>query len=181
MQGLARHLTERRREYGLETLRVVEVGAGDGRLSFLLRRALANLGEERAVSVTATDDGSWRFAPAYPVEAVAASEAAANAHVAVAAWMPSGVDFTAAFRRNPKLREYVLIGEAYDGCCGHNWATWGNPEYKGPGDGADPPYAADGFAKVELGALSDAQIARYDCAAFSGTSRTFSFSRVRPG
>ena len=123
------HLLQARDEAGVSTLDVVEVGAGDGRLSQFLRRALEQRGGPEAVAVTATDDSSWRFAPAFPVENVNAERAAENAHVAVAAWMPSGVDWTESFRRSTKLVEYILIGEAWDGCCGHNWRTWGNTSF----------------------------------------------------
>ena len=34
--------------------------------------------------------------------------------------MPQGVDFTAEFRE-AGVDGYVLIGEAWDGCVGHNW------------------------------------------------------------
>ena len=76
------------------------------------------------------------------------------------------------------LREYVLVGEAYDGCCGHNWRTWGNPAYMAPGDDPTPLYARDGFEKTEVEALSALQLSRYDSAAFVGTSKTFRFRRA---
>jgi hypothetical protein len=177
VDGLADHLVATKNEVGVDKLDVVEVGAGDGRLSQFLRRALENRGS--AIEVIATDDSSWRFAPAFPVENVGAERAAENAHVAVAAWMPSGVDWTESFRRSTKLVEYILIGEAWDGCCGHNWRTWGNSSFA-DGDGSQktqPLYDRDGFEKRELRHLSKLQLSRYDCKQFAGSSRTFSFRR----
>ena len=175
VDGHADHLVETKFEVGVEQLDVVEVGAGDGRLSQFLRRALEKRGS--AIEVTATDDSSWRFAPAFPVENVDAERAAEGAHVAVAAWMPSGVDWTESFRRSTKLVEYILIGEAWDGCCGHNWRTHGNPAFSDEVSSPRPPYERDGFEKRELRHLSKLQLSRYDCKQFAGSSRTFSFRR----
>ena len=178
VDGLAAHLAAARDERGVEVLEVVEAGAGDGRLSFFLRRALRKLGAEGAVNVVATDSGQWRFAPRHEVKAASAEAAADGAHVALVAWMPMGVDWTSSWRVLPQLSEYVVVGEAWNGCCGHNWDTWGNPAYAPAGaDVEAPPYEADGFAKRELADLSRAQLSRYDCAAYAGNSRTFSFKR----
>ena len=97
--------------------------------------------------------------------------------MAVAAWMPSGVDWTESFRRSTKLVEYILIGEAWDGCCGHNWRTHGNPAFSDEVSAPRPPYERDGFEKTELRHLSKLQLSRYDCKQFAGSSRTFSFRR----
>jgi len=97
--------------------------------------------------------------------------------VAVAAWMPSGVDWTESFRRSTKLVEYILIGEAWDGCCGHNWRTHGNISFADSSEETRPPYERDGFEKTELRHLSKLQLSRYDCKQFAGSSRTFSFRR----
>ncbi len=32
------------------------------------------------------------------------------------------------------VEEYILIGEADDGSCGHNWRTWGNPNFRDDDD-----------------------------------------------
>jgi len=110
------------------------------------------------------------------VERKAAADAVGGAHVALVAWMPMATDFTADFRKADSLREYLVIGEAWDGCCGDNWRTWGNPAFA-EGDSSAPPYERDGFEKKELAHLSALQLSRYDCAAFAGSSKTFSFAR----
>ena len=44
-------------------------------------------------------------------------------------------DWTAAIRACPTVREYILIGEADDGCCGLPWETWGvDPDVSWAGD-----------------------------------------------
>ena len=40
-------------------------------------------------------------------------------------WQPLGMDLTAAMRATPSVREYVLVGEADSGMCGHHQLTWG--------------------------------------------------------
>ena len=46
VEGLARYLRQRTRAYGRSPLRVLEVGAGDGRLAHHLRAALQRLTRE---------------------------------------------------------------------------------------------------------------------------------------
>ena len=161
-------------------LRVVEVGAGDGKLSHLLRRDLAERNRDADVAVVATDSGRWRIPRTYPVEERQHADAIGDADVAISAWMPMGDDWTAAWRHSPRLREYILIGEAETGCCGHNWKTFGNAAFRdGDDDDGDPTplHERDGFEKVEHAGLSRLQISRYDCASFVGNSRTFAFRR----
>ena len=43
----------------------------------------------------------------------------------VCAWMPSGDDWTAAFRDAPSVRAYALRGPSDGGASGDAWATWG--------------------------------------------------------
>lgn len=61
---------------------------------------------------------------------------------------------TADFRACPAVQEYLLLGEVYDGACGHNFATWGNPAYAPLGRANEPPppppYKADGWAVHEV-------------------------------
>ena len=49
--------------------------------------------------------------------------------IVLVGWMPMDEDWSADIRSCPSVREYILIGEADDGCCGHNWWTWGNPDW----------------------------------------------------
>lgn len=62
-----------------------------------------------------------------------AALAAHEPQIVLSSWMPMGRDWTAAVRRTPSVREYVLIGEADYGICGDPWLTWG---FRGGGFGA---------------------------------------------
>lgn len=104
---------------------VLEVGAGSGRLSHLLRQKLSH-----RTQIIATDSGGWRkmrgLKPVtYPVEQLPFDKALEKhkPDVVLASWMPMGHDWTEQFRLQPSVSEYVLIGEP--GCCGKTWESWG--------------------------------------------------------
>ena len=120
--------------------------------------------------------------------------------------MPPGQDWTAAFRRpiaaanvddvardddgastERVVEEYILIGEADDGTCGHNWYTWGNSDFLDripkPDHNEDDvrntetaPYVLDGYVRRDLDELSMLQFSRFDCKR-SRESKTVSFRR----
>ena len=125
-------------------LRVLEVGAGDGRLTHHLRAALAGA----PVELVATDSFARGLAAAAPVAAVAYDAAVADAafapDVVLCCWMPLGEDWTRSFRARRSVRHYVLIGEVDDGCCGRPWQTWGYKPFGGGGGGGGDGDDADG-------------------------------------
>ena len=108
----------------LGSRQVLEVGAGDGRLT----RALQAEGRSRGFAVTGQDDGSWGQAlpgselrhPVAPLrqEDYRASLAAVQPDTVVVSWMPYEEDWTPAFRACPAVRSYLLIGEDNGGCTG---------------------------------------------------------------
>lgn len=232
--GLARYLLDRiaemDRQAALSTSRsasptetiILDVGAGDGRLVYFLRKAMkeivkkkTNLSTSATVpsglpTIIATDNGSWK-APIYDnqhirVEQLSAVEAlekygilpmtaqeggAKTRLIVLCSWMPPGQDWTADFRRPLNhaastnagdgagveriAEEYVLIGEADNGTCGHNWYTWGNPDFGTEGD-AVAPHVMDGYERVNLHDLSLLQFSRFDCKR-SSESMTVCFRR----
>lgn len=119
--------------------------------------------------------------------------------IVLCSWMPMGLDWTALFR-DCGVEEYILIGEADDGSCGHNWKTWGNPAFfedaqevddnnnnnisnNNNGEGADrdgpiPPYEMDGYVRWDMDALSQFQFSSFDCSV-SKSSKTVSFRKRR--
>jgi hypothetical protein len=192
---------------------LLEIGAGDGRLSHFLSVELAKAsggssGEAAAggaVKVVATDSYGWGLKKSKSdfmhVEDVG-FERALQKHqpeVVLVSWMPMGVDWTAAIRATPSVKEYILVGETDDGCCGCNWHTWGNPAYapsvplpsSSPADfdgaaaadgGAEsappqPPYVVDGWTRHEVDEPSALQLCRFDSEDFVGNSRTVAFRR----
>ena len=93
--------------------------------------------------------------------------------IVICSWMPPGLDWTADFRRpiavdggGPRagatatagsvadsemrlVEEYILIGEADDGSCGHNWRTWGNPDFRDDDDDLVVVVDDDGRRRAE--------------------------------
>lgn len=222
--GLAKYLLDRiaemdRQQGAQQTDTIIlDVGAGDGRLAYFLRRAMKEQKQIKSPSsqqvnlptIIATDDGSWK-APLYSnrhiqVEQLSAIESLQKYAkyagegegnektrlIVLCSWMPPGQDWTVDFRRpmgtptgtaadavERLVEEYILIGEADDGTCGHNWYTWGNPafldsEYEEEQRVA--PYRSDGYTRVDLEELSLLQFSRFDCKR-SSESMTVSFRR----
>mmetsp|Transcript_48533 Transcript_48533/g.97643 ORF Transcript_48533/g.97643 Transcript_48533/m.97643 type:complete len:412 (-) Transcript_48533:232-1467(-) len=178
-----------------ETVTVLELGAGDGRLSHFLRPKLASSLPTSAFRVVATDNGSWKLKGAGKLAATegfvkvekldfAAALAKHAPQVVLTSWMPMGQDWTEAIRATPSVQEYILIGEADGGCCGHNWKTWGNSNFiesgeENSGDETQPlaPFVADGWTRHDVTALSQLQLSRFDSEEFVGSSCTVSFKR----
>ena len=199
--ALAAYLLQRRGAYDVSLshrpLRVLEVGAGDGRLAAHLGAALRRLGGAGNVELTATDSDERGLRAASPAAALvrvapcdASLLAAEQPDVVVACWQPFGVDWTASFRACAAVREYVLIGEADGGICGRPWETWGFRGRNGGSSSDDDedddesgrvvaaPYEADGFMRVDLPELSRWQLCRTDERWRSrGASRTVAFVR----
>jgi hypothetical protein len=127
--GIARWLVKQQQDLGQPVV-ALEVGAGDGALAHTLRCALSRLQSGNNITIIATDSGARGLKTvegAEPVLKLDASKAAAtfSPHVVIVAFMPLGVDWTAAFRATPSVRSYLLLGETDDGCCGRPWSTWG--------------------------------------------------------
>lgn len=186
IKALASYFTGRMVELGLPALSVVEVGAGDGRFSHFLRVALAKSGEDGAdrVTVTATDDNSRQLEQFYAVETCDAAEVMDRfkPDIVLVSWMELGQDWTSSFRACASVQEYVLVGEADNGACGHPWKTWGHSFVPAASSGAArdsaessatgeshecrgkriAPYTADGFQRVELEDLSALQLNHFD-------------------
>ena len=182
---------------------ILEIGAGDGRLSHFLRNEFTHSVQERKTvtknipKVIATDDGSWEINHVGPVEKLNAQQAlskycadATNQQVIIiCSWMPNGFDWTYLFRYY-NVYEYILIGESDDGNCGHVWHTWGNPDYSyynywsREANDEDveacavmPPYQFDGYERIDLEYVSELQYARFDTCK-SRCSNTISFRKL---
>jgi len=105
-------------------LKVLEIGAGNGALSFFLNKRF--LGSD--VKSIATDSGEWNLETGvYPVENIEHLEAIEkySPDVIIFSWMPRNVDITEDFF---PVKEYILIGAPT--CCA-NPETWlSNKKYK---------------------------------------------------
>eukprot|EP00946_MAST-07B_sp_MAST-7B-sp1_P000133 g133.t1 len=171
---------------------VVEIGAGTGALSHHMRRRLYELEHKgvagvKSIDVIATDSGSWKLDGGdFPVEPYNVKEALERLKpdLVITSWMPAGEDWTKDFRR-AAIPDYLLIGEADDGCTGHNWLTWGNKAYmeakdherKIGGRSIVAPFAEDGYKRTDLQDLAQLQLQRYDCKMAPNQSTTVLFSK----
>lgn len=162
---------------------ILEVGAGNGRLTYFLQEKLSELipGKFKAV---ATDSGRWKIPPAFPVENIPHDKALARhkPKIVIFSWMPYKTDYTADFRFAQSVDEYILIGEVDGGCCGDEWNTWGlnwgcDDEEERSRRGLPAPYKQDGFEKQYHGDLGDLQLSRMDILEGRSTTSTVSFRR----
>ena len=76
--------------------------------------------------------------------------------------------------------EYVLIGEADDGTCGHNWITWGNSVLGMDNGDNVPSHVTDGYERADLRDLLALQFSGFECER-SSKSTTVSFCRISEG
>lgn len=104
-----------------EQLKVLEVGAGEGRLSHFLQEVI-NQKASGVIEVKATDDYS-KIQPVYEVKQMDYREALNHQpDIVICSWMPPARDWSQAFRGTSSVREYLLIGEENKDCGAP--ATW---------------------------------------------------------
>jgi hypothetical protein len=151
---------------------LLEIGAGSGRLAAHLEE---RLGSDN-ILVVATDSAEWNLQQHFRVEHYNHKEALKlfKPDMVLASWMPVGVDWTKDIRR-AGVDEYILVGEADGGCCGHPWYTWGVVHGRTGKKGAIAPFVADGYKKLPLGDISKLQLQRYDSKQYNQNSQTVSF------
>jgi len=155
-----------------------EVGAGSGSLGC----GIKNLNKPW-LKVRCSDDNSWGLSSNPLVERLNVEQALEGldhdvTNVVIVSWMPQGVDWTKYFRRK-NVEGYILIGEYWDGCCGDNWETWGNPDFKTFKDDGEEikPYEKDGYEafKIEMD-----QVSRY-CTVNDRRTGTWFFKKKKEG
>jgi hypothetical protein len=155
VDGLASYMAQRAEELGREeTLKVLEVGAGSGKLTRQLKKLLTEKNAEIELVATDKDDGKWGIPLGENVENLDYREALSKykPDVVLCSWMPMDQDWSSAFRDQPSVKEYILIGE--EATTGQEQATWGK---QGAGDKKQTAFEKDGFARSDLDGLSDLQ------------------------
>lgn len=166
---------------------ILEIGAGNGKLSYHLKQKLNELVPGR-YQVIAADSGKSMIKTIFPVKALPNKQALEKyqPEIVISSWMPPGVDFTKDIRDTKNVVEYILIGEQGGGCCGHNWETWGIKAGVAEDAGGDyvnklPPYKKDGFKadydNDQLYNLSLLQLSKMNLLDGHNTSSTVSFKR----
>lgn len=165
VSALARYLADRIGHLRLNgnPLTILEVGAGDGKLTQTLREKLHQLNVQN-IRMIAADSQEWNIKPTAPVERMGYEEAlqAYGPQIVLCSWMPPSSDWSFAFRATPSVQEYVLIGEPDGALCGDLWKTWGKLPRRAYPKNEPPPYRADHFERVNLSELSQLQLCRFD-------------------
>ena len=165
---------------------IAEVGAGRGRLALQMMIRLPS-----DIRYVASDSNAWGLGSYYTAEGLeifARSggvrlslpivesldfEEAMKKHkpdVVIVSWMPQMVDFSAAIRRVPSVKEYILIGTTDMGMNGHIWDTWG-------GDASVKPWQSDGWDGLLLEQVAQHQLCLIDRPGFWFNSSCMSFRR----
>ena len=190
IDSLGDYLVRRAEELksGDEPITVLEVGAGNGRLSHFLRQRLEKIRPGK-VNIVATESGEWALKKDFPLEVMDAKTALKKykPDITIFSWMPCDVDCTADFRGTESVDEYLLVGEE-NGCCGRRWETWGDPyglpeEEWEEKESGPKPWEKDGFGKNILHDVSKNQVCRLDGGFLADTdgsggySKTISFRR----
>lgn len=177
--SLASYLAERIGVLGKEAdvpVTILEVGAGDGRLTHFLQGELDSQLPGRA-QIIAIDSGEDQVKPAFSVETVGQKKALAKykPQIVICSWMPLDKDWNRDFRTTLSVKEYILIGKP-DVC------------------GNDRTYdEREGFERFDLDEISKWQISRMEIAKgakyfrreghwrenFKPDSATISFRRKR--
>ena len=126
LSDLANYLVEKYKED--KKIKILEVGAGNGKLTHHLRNYLKKQEAEK-FEIVATDSGEWGIETIYEVEQIEIEEAIKKhkPNVIICSWMPLNEDFTEIFRKYENIIEYLLIGDP--DVCGDQWKTYGNKPY----------------------------------------------------
>uniref|UniRef100_A0A7S2WHF1 Methyltransferase domain-containing protein n=1 Tax=Mucochytrium quahogii TaxID=96639 RepID=A0A7S2WHF1_9STRA len=117
---------------GKSTVTILEIGAGTGKLTNYLNSIRVK--NDPALKFVATDTGTWAAKHKYKrVNGVSVEKydyktalEKFQPDIVLCSWMPLGEDWTQEIRNTQSVKEYILIGEIDDGCCGHPWRTWGH-------------------------------------------------------
>lgn len=164
--ALASYIVERAREYGAtpeKPMTVLEVGAGEGKLAHFLAQECERLAPGLVKIIASTSATTiWSLTkPRYPVEIADYADALEqhNPDIVICSWMPNEIDWTADFRKTTSVKEYILIGETDEGCCGDHFETWGGAFWGKPEP--DAPYLLDGFSRHDMDDLSQYQSSRF--------------------
>lgn len=160
-------------------IKVLEIGAGNGRLAHALAPRLYG------VEFNVTDSYKWKLPGLRSplVQQMEAREALATYQpdIVIACWVPSDeMDWTSGIRALPSVQEYLLIGEPLGHATG---SAWGLIHDGGELHKIDEPaYERDGFERLDLMYLKGLQASRYDGIGLRGlTHRSITASFRRKG
>lgn len=165
---LANYLKERIEQYGAtpeKPITILEVGAGNGRLTHFLDKAVRKLEIADLVSMKAIDNGKWEIKPMVNVRKMETEEALERYQptIVVSSWMFG--NWTDKIAQCQSVKEYILIGE---------------PQICAGEEAYDPETVREdlGFRTKELKKLHKYQVCKTD-ANVSGHSETHAFYRIQ--
>ncbi|MBD3328097.1 hypothetical protein GF340_02210 [Candidatus Peregrinibacteria bacterium] len=183
IEKLSDYLTEQIEKYGANTekpLVILEIGAGNGKLSHFLKQKINEKAPGKA-KVIATDSGEWNLKQLFEVEKINHKDALQKYQpdITLFSWMPHKEDLTKDTRKCKNLKEYILIGESDGGCCGDPYETWGRTPWQLAEEGIEleSPYEKDGFYRKNHPELRKLQMSRMDNPGQYYHSNTVSFIR----
>jgi hypothetical protein len=132
-------------------MKILELGAGKGRLSYFLKEKLREKGLEQRIKIIPTSynpEGEIPIQPVISVEMLSYQDALAKHQpdIVISSWMPSGEDWTETIRQTPTVQEYLMIGPANGETCG-SINTWNKNEY-----------TQDSFERYDLEELNELQV-----------------------
>jgi len=125
--GVARHIVSGIDESQTRKPTILEVGAGDGRLSGFLRQTVEI--DNIEASVVAVDIAPQRGA-AFPVVDIDVVDALHKYKpaVVISSWMPLGHEWTRDMRATPTVKEYILMGVPPMTGSYSTWRGYASPE-----------------------------------------------------
>ena len=162
IQALANHLGQRLADIpqgNQGTIKILEVGAGNGRLSHFLGAELnKKFPGKFEIVATSYPDEKYKFRLIFPSEQKDYRDALRKHKPAVVlcSWMPMDDDWSADFRNTSSVQEYILIGPT-SGACGKKWETFGGVSSSSQ-VGKIPPFAQEGFEYKPLAEVAKTQI-----------------------
>lgn len=175
VEALSEYLIERVKQLldkQSKPITILEVCAGDGRLSYYLQQLLEKKIPGQFTYV-ASDSGEWHIKPLFPVLRLDHEQTlqVIQPDIVMCAWMPKGKDLTADFRDCQRVQEYMLIGNPTE--CGDPWLTWGEKSKN------IPPYERDGFRMEMFGKEFPKQLCMdSELNSVKRHSWTYSFRRI---
>lgn len=114
IQRLSEYLSTRIEELSVKKnspVIILEVGAGNGRLTYFLDQQLKKT-ESGKYEIIATDSGVWKIKPDFSVEGLEVQDALSkyNPDIVVSSWEThSSHDWTEYYEETPSVKEYILI------------------------------------------------------------------------
>jgi CheY-like chemotaxis protein len=152
IEGFGKYIIEQAKKIninGSHKTVVLEVGAGNGKLSYFLKQEF-NKNHNSMIELKTTDLPSKSFnisSPYHNVEKLSYQEALKKYQpdIVLCSWMMPGEDWSEDFRNTPSIKEYILIGP--EAPCGTD-DTWHNVPFD--------------FFEEEIEDLSELQISRLD-------------------